>query len=180
MKKLYVADSAIAGKGIFAAEPIKAHEHISFIKGERKFKVCKDKQDSLNIKNWYGVTESEFIDPNGNIWEYFNHSCDPNTAIVGTRKLIALKPIRKDTEITFDYSMSDGDLLWELEYDCACGAKNCRKKIYPIQLVPEEVFQARLPYVPKYFVKLRKKYLASLKLREKGIYPLSLNLKDSV
>ena len=165
MKQLYTKSSDINGTGLFTAEPIKKGEHIAFIKGERKTKIIKNKKDSQSIPTWYGITTSEWIDPTGTIWESFNHSCEPNTAIVGTKKLIALKNIKKNAELTVDYSMTDGDLLWELDAICGCGSKNCRGKIKSIQQIPEKVFQKHLPFIPKYFIKLRKDYLRSAKMK---------------
>ena len=164
MKKLEVKESEIAGVGIHVSEAVMKHEHIAFIQGVRKSKIITDKKDALTIPTWYGITESEWIDPTGTIWESLNHSCEPNTAIIGTKKIIALRNIKKGEEITIDYSMTDGDLLWELEYTCGCKSKNCRKAIHSIQRIPEEAFQKHMPFIPKYFVKLRKKHLASAKI----------------
>lgn len=165
MKQLYTKTSQINGEGLYTAEHITAGEHIAFIKGKQKTKVIRSKQDALTIPTWYGLTESEWIDPTGTVWAYFNHSCSPNTAIVGTKKLIALKNIKKDTELTIDYSMTDGDIHWELEYKCNCGSKNCRERIHSIQRIPEKAFQKHMPHVPKYFVQLRKQYLQSAKIK---------------
>ena len=162
MKDLYTDKSGIEGTGIFSNENICKGDHIAFIQGTIKKKIIKTRSDALTIPLWYGITESLWIDPGNTIWRYFNHSCEPNTAIVGTKKLIALKNIKAHTELVFDYSMTDGDILWEME--CLCNHRNCRKKINSIQKIPEEAFQKHLPYIPKYFVQLRKKYLTSGKI----------------
>ena len=159
MKKLYTGKSAINGTGIFVGEPVKKGEHIAFIQGAYKEKKTKNNRDAKTIPTWYGITDTIWIDPGKTIWRFFNHSCDPNTAIVGTKKLVARKNIKKDEEITFDYSMTDGDLYWEMP--CTCGAKNCRKVITSIQRIPEKTFRAHFPLIPKYFVKLRKRYQQS-------------------
>lgn len=164
MKKLYVHKSKINGKGLYTAEPISKGEHIAFIQGTYRRKRSKNSQDALTIPNWYGITESLWIDPGNNVWAFFNHSCQPNTAIVGTKKVIALKKIPADTEITIDYSMTDGDLNWELDRTCGCGSAQCRKKIHSIQRIPEKAFQRHMPFIPKYFIRLRKAYLQSAKL----------------
>lgn len=67
-----------------------------------------------------------------------NHSCEPNAFIRGKNELVALKDIRTDEEIAYDYSTS----MWEdsevmkklfgtglLEMKCNCGSINCRKII---------------------------------------------------
>ena len=58
--------------------------------------------------------------------DYLNHSCEPNCIVVGVR-LIALREIQPDDEVTFDYSVTLQDDPWEMP--CNCGAANCRKII---------------------------------------------------
>ncbi len=157
MKKLFVAKSRIEGNGIYTAEPIKKGEHIAFISGKVRRKKITNARDALTIPLWYGLTDSLWIDPVDTIWRFFNHSCEPNTAITGTKKLIALKDIAKNSELTFDYSMTDADTFWEM--DCNCGSRSCRRKILSIQRIPERTFKDHLPYIPKFFIQARKKYL---------------------
>ena len=56
--------------------------------------------------------------------DYINHSCDPNAGLVGQITLIAMRNIAPGEEVCFDYAMSDGSPYDEFE--CACGATNCR------------------------------------------------------
>ena len=42
-------------------------------------------------------------------WRFTNHSCDPNTKLVG-RSLVALRLVRAGDEITYNYNTSE----WEL------------------------------------------------------------------
>jgi uncharacterized protein len=158
MKKLYVGRSKIEGKGIYSSEKIKRGEHIAFIEGELVKKKTHSVKEAASIPLWYGITDTIWLDPKNTIWRYFNHSCEPNTAIVGRRKLIALKSIAPDTELTFDYSMSDGDILWEM--DCSCKTPSCRKKIHSIQRIPDHVYKKHLPYVPTFFKKLRNRKMS--------------------
>ncbi len=155
MKKLIVGKSQIQGKGIFTLEPIKKGEHIAFIQGRLVKKKIHNKKEAQSIPLWYGITDIWWIDPQDTIWRYFNHSCEPNTAIIGTKKLIALKNISANSEITFDYSMTDGDPLWEMS--CSCNSASCRKKIVAIQRLPEQVFKKHMPHIPRFFIKLRQR-----------------------
>jgi SET domain-containing protein len=158
MKKLKVLRSSIEGKGIFADENIRKNEHIAYIQGSLKRKIITSKTQAQSIPLWYGITKTLWLDPENTIWRYFNHSCNPNTAITGQRKLIALTNIKRGSEITFDYSMTDGDTLWEMP--CSCRSENCRKVIKSIQLLDDKTFKNHMPFVPKYFVALRKKFKA--------------------
>lgn len=155
MKKLYVKDSSISGRGLFANENIKKNEHISFVKGKKVHRKNLTKKEAQEIPLWYGLTEEWWIDPTGTIFSFLNHSCEPNAAIVGTQKLIAIMHIPANSEITIDYSMTDGDNLWEMK--CECRTPSCRKVIKSIQHIPESAFIKHLPFIPKYFQNLRKK-----------------------
>lgn len=60
--------------------------------------------------------------------DYFNHSCTPNAGIKGQIVLVAMRDIRADEEVCFDYAMclypTPGAPRYEMR--CNCGAKNCR------------------------------------------------------
>ena len=88
-----------------------------------------------------------------------NHSCEPNSYVDFDKnfdcKLIALKDIEVGEEITKDYSLAafdqiDNDLGWIR--DCACGSKDCRKKIQGDFFKMSKDFQLQnLKYLPQYF-----------------------------
>ena len=58
-------------------------------------------------------------------WMYANHSCNPNCGIKDKMKLVAIKSIKKDEEITFDYAT----LKLRIKMQCQCGSPNCRKML---------------------------------------------------
>lgn len=76
------------------------------------------------------IGRTTYMGPSGNIDDYVNHSCDPNAGVMidasGVR-LIAIRDIEKNEEITWDYSTTMDEDDWEL--DCRCGSDLCRKKI---------------------------------------------------
>ena len=53
-------------------------------------------------------------------WRCLNHACDPNARIVG-RELRALRAIRPDEEITFDYETTE----WDMASPFPCGCTRC-------------------------------------------------------
>lgn len=150
MKHIYIGDSRINGKGVFAGEDIHEGNRIQYIKGKRVKNVIKSKEESEAIANWIGVSRKFWMNTDGTPFRFINHSCDPNAAIMGTKTVVALRNINKDDEITIDYSMSDADPYWE-GIHCSCGTKNCRKEIRTIYTVPPEVFKKHMPYVSRYF-----------------------------
>lgn len=56
--------------------------------------------------------------------DFVNHSCDPNAGMNGQIVLLAMRDIEPDEEICFDYAMCDSSDYDEFE--CQCGAPNCR------------------------------------------------------
>ncbi|MDB5264592.1 MAG: nuclear protein [Parcubacteria group bacterium] len=155
MKHIYICTSKIDGQGVTAGEDIKKGETIQHIKGEAKFLAITSKEESLSYPNWIGIGKNKWIDPNAPN-QYLNHSCNPNSGIKGTVTMVALKDIREGEEITVDYSIIEGDDLWEMP--CSCGEANCRKVIRSIRYIPNEQFKKYLPYVPTYFKKLYLKH----------------------
>lgn len=149
IKKVYVSESAIAGKGIFAGEDIKKGQKIFYLSCKVMNRKLKSAKESQRFANWVGMSEKKWLNTNPTKFRYLNHSCEPNAAIVGTKTLIALKDIKENEEILFDYSMTDVDEFWKME--CKCGTKNCRGTILPIYKISPEAFKAHFPHIPKYF-----------------------------
>jgi D-alanine-D-alanine ligase-like ATP-grasp enzyme len=75
----------------------------------------------------YPVSRNIFVawDKNPKEWKPINHSCDPNSCVKDLN-LYAFNDIKKDDEITIDYSTF---IDIELGFDCYCGSEKCRKKI---------------------------------------------------
>lgn len=148
MKKIYIGKSKIHGRGIFADEVIRKGERIQIIKGPVVYKVPRSAHDSRIIGDWVGVGKNLWIKPE-KPFLFLNHSCEPSAAVAGKRLLVALKHIRKDEEITMDYSLTDADLHWKIR--CHCGAKHCRRYVLPIQKLSLRMFKKYMPNIPRYF-----------------------------
>jgi hypothetical protein len=75
------------------------------------------------------VEEDLYLVPNGvdEPADFVNHSCEPNTGMSGQIVLVALRDIKPDEEVCFDYAMSDGGP--HDEFECACGTPSCRGRI---------------------------------------------------
>ena len=82
--------------------------------------------------------------------KYVNHSCSPNCGIKGQSTLVAMKPILKGEEITFDYVMTE----WELSspFNCLCGTKLCRGQVLGYKDSPEEVKIRYKGFVSEYLL----------------------------
>jgi hypothetical protein len=94
---------------------------------------------------------------------FINHSCDPNCEteeIEGRVWITAIRNIKADEELTYDYYLYDGG---EDEAFCNCGAKNCRKSMYS----PEEL-KRRSKETKKKALSQRKKSDSKLPAAEKN------------
>lgn len=83
------------------------------------------------------ISLTEYISPSSDtIWQFINHSCDPNCGICDNLQLIALKDIKKGTELFFDYSTTMLEDYWSMK--CECGSEICRKVISDFDKIPFE------------------------------------------
>ena len=124
---LYVARSALVGRGLFAGTPIAARAKIGEFEGE----VIGLREAARRAKGRRIVAivelERHAIDATrtGRGFRFINHSCEPNTFIRCTperAEFYALRDIAPGEELTVDYieSQHDGRLR------CRCGALRCR------------------------------------------------------
>lgn len=155
--KIYIGKSKIHGKGIFASKDIKKGEIIALIKGRVVNFLVKNKKDAQHGPDWVGICHNTWIDP-AEPFCYLNHSCNPNAGIKGKVETVALKNIKKDEEITIDYSITEETVNWKMK--CGCGSKGCRKIIQSIQFLPTKTFNKYYPFIGTYFKNL---YLKSNK-----------------
>ncbi len=154
MKQIYITNSRINGKGLFAGEDIKGGETIRIIKGVMKFKVNKGIKDATANPAWIGVAQNQWIDPD-RFFKFINHSCDPTAGVKGKVTCVAVRDIKEGEEITLDYSTVEADDLWQMP--CSCNKRNCRKIIKSIKYLPKENFKKYFPYISDYFKKLWQK-----------------------
>jgi uncharacterized protein len=154
VRKIYFGKSGIHGNGIFARKNIGKCETVFIAKGKMQKLNLDTKDLAMSNPDMIGVEKNVWLDPSLLWGAFINHSCKPNTGIKGKVTFVALKNIKKDEEITFDYSISE-DSLWEME--CNCGSKNCRRVIKSIKFLPEKKFKEYLPFIPTYFQKVYRK-----------------------
>ena len=156
MKKIYIAQSNIVnstssskGRGVFARKNIKKGEILFIVKGMKKHLVPKNEEDALSGDRWIAVGKNEWIEPyDSNPWFYINHNCTPNSGIKGRVTLRAMRNIRKNEEITLDYSSNEVEPLWWMK--CNCNSKNCRGKIKGAKATNLLIIKKYLPFVSNY------------------------------
>lgn len=141
---IYVKETPQKGLGIFATRDILKDEIITEFKGpfvriERLEGIPREVQDHL-----FNVGVGEYIiarEPGART----NHSCDPNAGIARDVFLVAMRDIKKDEEVTFDYSMITAD-DWTL--GCSCGSPSCRKTIGNYRDLADEIKKRYEKYTP--------------------------------
>jgi SET domain-containing protein len=152
--KFIISRSDIEGRGCFATKPINAGELICVMQG--------DPLTIPQLREQYRNREEAISDPLqiGNIeyldlyepYVFFNHSCEPNSAIIKQHQLVAVKDIQKGDEVTFDYSATEWTdpsfsewtdpndpnyRKWEIV--CKCGSPSCRKLIDDFGTLPTQL-----------------------------------------
>ncbi len=155
MKKIEVRKTR-NGLGIFAKSDFQSGDRIFEIKG---IFISGDEDEDIDEKirdNAFRFDKEKYLSPAGEVGDFLNHSCDPNSAVVKqTNKLfvVAVKNIQKSEEILIDYStIIAQDDSWQME--CNCGSKNCRKIIKGFHSLPKNTQKKYLDLnmVPDYIL----------------------------
>ncbi len=140
---LAVDNSGISGHGVFATRDIQSGSLIHRMNGKRASLlqcVAAIAKGSLNIDDPLQISRFGYIvlDEFSN---RFNHSCEPNAALVNEADLVTVKPIAAGDEITFDYSLTVKHAFYTAFWrmPCRCGKASCRGEIGDIASVPERV-----------------------------------------
>lgn len=141
---IYVKQTKDRGIGVFATQDIKKDELIAEFRGpvvniESLEGIPREVQDHL-----YNIGIGKYIIAKEPAVRT-NHSCEPNAGIKDDVYLVAMRNIKKDEEVTFDYSMITAD-NWELK--CACGTKSCRKLISNYKDLPDALKEKYKNYTP--------------------------------
>ena len=157
--KAAVKESAIQGRGLFAAEAIQKGE-IVCIKGGFIF----NRQTLEEVTKTLGpaeiqIAEDFFIGPlntqerEGSMI-FSNHSCEPNIGVQGQIVFVAMRDIEAGEELTHDWATTDNDTY---EMECKCGASTCRKVITGQDWRRKDLQQKYAGYLSWYLVdKIRK------------------------
>ncbi len=107
---------------VIAVQPIEAGEailtiHGIFVEHPSMYSIQVDDALHIELPGVKGLTS----DPDRHPWRYLNHSCEPNAALSGLT-LVALKPIQRWEQITFDYNTTEYEMSTPFGCDCGhCG-----------------------------------------------------------
>ena len=139
--RLYrVSNSAIHGRGVFAAQPIRKGAVIVEYRGQRTtWEIASGRPDSdpSNPQHTFifETSDGKVIDGGrrGSAARWINHSCAPNCRSFeddeGRVFIEACRTIPAGDELTYDYRLTlEGRITRKIraEYACRCGARRCR------------------------------------------------------
>jgi SET domain-containing protein len=153
-RRIQVRRSGVHGKGVFALKDIAKGETIIEYVGEIiSWKQADKRQssdpDDPNHTFFFSIGDGKkVIDANvgGNAARFINHSCDPNCESdeddETNRVFIkAIRKIKAGDELNYDYGLViDEPYTKKLkaQYECRCGAKNCRGTMLAPKDEPEK------------------------------------------
>ena len=114
------------GYGVYARQPISAGEVVMIWGGriitENEIEQVPEESRRAVVQIEDGLYSVTVGTPEPA--DYINHSCNANVGLRGQIVLVAMRDIEAGEEACFDYAMTDGSPYDEFE--CACGAPNCR------------------------------------------------------
>lgn len=119
------------GEGIFATQKIEAGDIVMVGRFEKILDRNHSHASQIG-KDTYAL--------HADLISKVNHCCDPNCGIqlneTGAHDFVAMKDIRVEEEITFDYAMRNY-LIDHFPPKCMCGAQLCREKVTGWKDLPE-------------------------------------------
>lgn len=180
-KNLFLNDCP-HGKGVFAAEEIKANEEIVYFGGSVVGIEELPKPYTSNNDYYLQIGERTFLGPSRQLDDYINHSCEPNTGVIfnaDTIKLVAISFIPAGDQIVFDYSTTMYNFWWAME--CACGSENCRRKVKNFVDLSKQLQSKyiKIGVVPDYILKKLARIQFSTSDYKDTLYAVhSLNMTD--
>lgn len=149
-------NTTTVGNGVFTRNKISAGARIFKFEGNI-LKSSKLPTPFNKYSNHYVQIGADlYMGPSGNLDDYFNHSCNPNSYLKIDNNLAflhALEDIEKNSEITWDYSTTMFNDDWTME--CFCMKKECRKLIKEFMTLPKSVKYKylKLGIIPDYICK---------------------------
>ena len=161
-----VKDSKANEKGLFTLKQVDAGDVLfnvdfseakNIIKENAVFKLSDKEKEHLTF-----IGNGKFV-LDYSVTSFINHSCDSNLYIkylsYATCQIIAKRQIKKNEELTVDYTLDQG---WrQSDFLCNCKSKKCRKKIFADFLkLPKKVQKENLIYFAPW---IKRKYNAELK-----------------
>lgn len=155
MKKSLFLGKNHLGNAVFSNRIFEKFEKIIEFKGEIFERSELPKIETPEDDRFVQIGRDKYLGPSGDLDDYINHSCNPNSGLKiksETIYLISIKKIPPNTEITWDYSTTMDEDDWEMQ--CYCGSSNCRGIIKDFKYLPKKIQKKyiQLNIVPNYIL----------------------------
>lgn len=178
---VYVGESAIAGRGVFALK--------SFNPGDRilRFDDSRHITPDNPLRPELGETD-DHIDHLANgvlvyMYEperYLNHRCNPNAYcrhFSGVRYLIARRPIAAGEELVVDYALNSA--ISGYTWACECGEHNCRSLGHlDFFKLPSHIQQDYFEMLDDWFIKEYREPLSNLAEQLNRLHHINLHFPE--
>jgi hypothetical protein len=123
--------SDIAGRGLFAVEPISGGEIVAVKGGHivttRQLDELPEPLPNSEIQIADGLhlvaLSPDEYEP---VMLFINHSCDPNVGFAGNVVLVSMRDVAEGEELTTDYALFDDS---DDQMICHCNTAHCRRVI---------------------------------------------------
>lgn len=154
MKCVFIKKTNGKGFGIFALRDFRKGEII--LRMDRSDRITKKNESKMSRDDWNHVNTCGYnkyfrLKPPE---RFINHSCDPNS-YDKNGILYTIRKIKKNREITYDYSIS-GVENWKML--CKCGSKKCRKIVTgKFSNLPAKLQIKYRPYLEDWFIEKEKR-----------------------
>jgi SET domain-containing protein len=126
--KTEVRPSPIQGRGLFARRPIARGEIVAIKGGHILDRPALDRVRPRVADSYVQIADGFYIGARTRAEVrrnklYLNHSCAPNLGLMGQIAFVALRPIPRGEELTYDWAMEENRAA---RLRCRCGATRCR------------------------------------------------------
>jgi uncharacterized protein len=128
---LAIRRSKIHADGVYTTAPIRKGTIVVEYTGPRLTSSQADIYEHSHRTYLFGLTDGEHVIDGDGIAAFINHSCNPNCEsdeIRGRVIIRAIRTIAAREELTYDYSLYDGDM--DDPAPCFCRTKKCRGSMY--------------------------------------------------
>jgi len=137
------------GLGVFANKNFRKGETVIHFKADIVPR-SKASAEAVTVDDKFSI-DTKWLVPEA----FINHSCSPNTRINVIGFLyIAIKNIRKDEEITYNYLTTEYDMKNNGDsFKCECGSKNCISHINGFKYLTRLQKLKLKPYLTPFLLK---------------------------
>jgi SET domain-containing protein len=151
-RRLSISDAGGKGRGLFATSRITKDDAILSFRGRERW-IWGIPEELWEYS--FQVDYDRYIVPRkGSHGWFLNHSCEPNSGILGRTSIVALSDIAKGEEMTIDYSTNVG---WDgFAMECRCGERNCRRVIKSYRYLTDKNKRSYGKHVSPYLLESRK------------------------